>query len=73
MGMAERVDGDTSGEVQVSPAIRRDEISTIATLESDFYPAVGRHHRRHWTLLIPDGSTRIVGAPEKKAGSIVTR
>jgi hypothetical protein len=50
MGVAERVGGDSGGEIQVSSAVGGEQIGAFAPLESDVDPAIGRHHAGHHGL-----------------------
>ena len=45
VGVAERIDGDARGKVEVAVAIRGDEPATFPALEDEILACVGRHHR----------------------------
>ena len=43
VGMAERVDRDAGGEIEIAPPVGGEQIGALAALESDIGTGVGRH------------------------------
>ena len=46
MSMAQRVDGNAAGEIEIALARRGDEPGALAALEDDVLAGVGRHDGR---------------------------
>src|SRR5262249_6166884 len=58
MGVAQRRDGDAAGEIEIASPVRGEKVGTLAALEGDLGPLIGRHHRwNHCGLLSCNGNS----------------
>jgi hypothetical protein len=60
MAMAQRIDRDARGEIQVALAIGGDQIGAFAPLESEFGTGIGRHDSGNHRESVSVRSTRAI-------------